>query len=138
MLFLGGDLPNGPTKTTELVTINQPTVREGPELPGYFAYSCSVLVEGNVYLIGGIDTENMLILNTLLMIDVRTSEMIYKRELDYYTFGHACAKITGLNGNKIVVSGGDGVYLSTEIYDINNDIWQHGNIVSLFCSFMQP
>ena len=131
LLFLGGFSPDGSTKTTELVTTNPATVRAGPLLPENFFYTCSVLVEDKVFLIGGIGTENK-----LLMIDVRTSAMTYKSELNHGCHLHACAQITGTNGkNQIVVSGG---YVnqveskSTEIYDIDNDVWQEGKNVSTF------
>ena len=62
------------------------------------------------------------------MIDVRTSVMTYKSELNHGRYYHACAQITGLNGKKqIVVSGGYGADKKTEIYDIDNDDWQEGN-----------
>ena len=132
LLFLGGYLPNGLlTKTTELVTTNPATVRAGPQLPENFYWHCSVLVEDKVFLIGGGSTRNK-----LLMIDVGTSAMTYKSELNHGRHLHACAQITGTNGkNQIVVSGG---YVnqveskSTEIYDIDNDVWQEGKNVSTF------
>ena len=126
MAFLGGVLPIGyPTKTTELVTTNPVTVSEGPLLPENFYGHCSVLVKDNLFLIGGDGTQNK-----LLMIDVRTSVMTYKSELNHARFDHACAQITRPNGKKqIVVSGGyDGIdKKSTEIYDIDDDVWQEGN-----------
>ena len=133
-VFLGGYLPNGPTKTTELVTTNPPTVSKGPQLPENFYWHCSVLVEDKVFLIGGVDTQNK-----LLMIDVRTSVMTYKSELNHGRYDHACAQITGTNGkNQIVVSGGvDGINdKSTEIYNIDADSWEQGIFV-LFNCYMQ-
>ena len=127
-VFLGGYLPGGSTKTTELVTTNPPTVREGPQLPENFVSHCSVLVEDKVFLIGGLGTENK-----LLMIDLRTSAMTYKSELNHGRYYHACAQITGSNGKKlIVVSGGyDGINdKSSEIYHIDNDVWKEGKNVS--------
>ena len=125
-LFLGGYLPGGSTKTTELVTTNPPTVREGPQLPENFDSHCSVLVEDKIFLIGGGSTPNK-----LLMIDVRTSAMTYKSELNHGRYYHACAQITGLNGKKqIVVSGGYGADNTTEIYDIDNNVWKKGKNVS--------
>ena len=127
-LFLGGNLPDGSTKTTELVTTNPATVREGPDLPENFYDHCSVLVEDKVFLIGGLYTQNK-----LLMIDVRTSAMTYKSELNHGRHFHACAQITGSNGKKqIVVSGGYGAdkLNSTEIYDLDDDVWQEGKNVS--------
>ena len=130
LLFLGGILPDAYTKTTELVTTNPPTARAGPELPENFYRHCSVLVEDYVFLIGGVTTQNK-----VLMIDLRTSVMTYKSELNHGRYDHACAQVTGLNGKKqIVVSGGYDVNFieskSTEIYDIDNDIWQEGKNVS--------
>ena len=125
-VFLGGYLPNGPTKTTELVTTNPPTVSKGPQLPENFYWHCSVLVEDKVFLIGGGSTRTK-----LLMIDVRTSVMTYKSELNHGRYYHACAQITGLNGKKqIVVSGGYGADNTTEIYDIDNNVWKKGKNVS--------
>ena len=84
-----------------------------------------MLVQDKVFLVGGQVTENK-----LLVIDVKTSAMTYKSELNHGRYYHACAQITGLNGKKhIVISGGyDGIEKkSTEIYDIDNDVWQEGN-----------
>ena len=102
---------------------------KGPDLPDNFYLHCSVLVEDYVFLIGGVTTRNK-----LLMIDVRTSVMTYKSELTHGRYYHACAQITGSNGNKhIIVSGGyvgSFVSKSTEIYNIETDIWQKGKNVS--------
>ena len=134
MAFLGGVLPIGyPTKTTELVTTNPVTVSEGPLLPENFYGHCSVLVKDNLFLIGGDGTQNK-----LLMIDVRTSVMTYKSELNHGRYWHACAEISGSNGQElVVVSGGYGASKSTEIYDIDNDIWQEGNKVLNFPAIEQ-
>ena len=112
-----------PTKTTEIITYDPPSVKEGPLLPEYFRYHCSVIVDNLVYLIGGFDTRSK-----VLAIDVRTSNMTYKSELNHGRYRHACAKITGSNP-KIIVSGGyyNGNYFkSTEIYNIANDSWENG------------
>ena len=101
-------------------------VKDGPVLPDYFRRHCSVLVEDKIFLIGGVDTQN-----TLLTIDVRTSAMTYKNELNHGRFDHACVQIIGSNGKKqIVVSGGrDGTkHGTTEIYEIEKDIWHQGKI----------
>ena len=134
MAFLGGVLPIGyPTKTTELVTTNPVTVSEGPLLPENFYGHCSVLVKDNLFLIGGDGTQNK-----LLMIDERTSVMTYKSELNHGRYWHACAEISGSNGQElVVVSGGYGASKSTEIYDIDNDIWQEGNKVLNFPAIEQ-
>ena len=110
------------TKTTELITYDPPSVKEGPLLPEEFSYHCSVLVGEFAYLIGGHDTPSK-----VLAIDIRTSDMTYKSELNHGRFYHACAEITGINP-KIIISGGfyDNVSKSTEIYDIANDSWIDG------------
>ena len=124
--MVGGYISDsGLAKRTEIVTIDPPTLREGPLLPNYFVECCSVLVDDKVFLMGGSLTGN----NDLLMIDVRTSEMVYKSELNQGHFAPACAQLTGSNGKKhIVVSGGypSNVAQSTEIYDVDLDIWQKG------------
>ena len=132
LLFVGGFSPIY-TKTTELVTTNPPTAREGPLLPDYFYDFCAVLVQDKVFLIGGHVTENK-----LLVIDVKTSAMTYKSELNHGRYWHACAEISGSNGEEqVVVSGGYGASKSTEIYDIDNDIWQEGNKVLNFPAIEQ-
>ena len=111
------------TKTTELVTYNPPSVKEGPLLPENFYEHCSVVMDSTVYLIGGFDTQSK-----ILAIDIRTSEMTYKSELNHGRKRHACAQITGSNP-KIIVSGGsnnNGDVKSTEIYDNLNDSWEIG------------
>ena len=79
-------------------------------------------MDSTVYLIGGFDTQSK-----ILAIDIRTSEMTYKSELNHGRKRHACAQITGSNP-KIIVSGGDNgnVYKSTEIYNVVNDSWEIG------------
>ena len=96
-------------------------MKEGPKLPEYFYAHCSVLLDNLVYLIGGYDTPSK-----VLAIDIRTSDMTYKSELNHGRDYHACAQITGSNP-KIIVSGGYGNgYKTTEIYDIANDSWENG------------
>ena len=98
-------------------------MKEGPTLPEKFYRHCSVLLDEAVYLIGGGSTPSK-----VLAIDVRTSDMTYKSELNHGRYWHACAQITGSNP-KIIVSGGyyNGNSLkSTEIYDIANDSWENG------------
>ena len=98
-------------------------MKEGPLLPEEFLYHCSVIVEDVTYLIGGDYTRSK-----VLAIDIRTSDMTYKSELNHGRNYHACAQITGSNP-KIIVSGGYfnfDVYKSTEIYDIVNDSWENG------------
>ena len=97
-------------------------MKEGPLLPEAFYYHCSVITGDITYLIGGYDTRSK-----VLAIDIRTSDMTYKSELNHGRYYHACAEISGSNP-KIVVSGGyDGSgYKSTEIYDIANDSWEMG------------
>ena len=84
-----------------------------------FYYHCSVLLDELVYLIGGWVTKSK-----VLAIDIRTSNMTYKSELNHGRSDHACAQITGSNP-KIIVSGG-WASKSTEIYDIANDSWVDG------------
>ena len=92
-----------------------------------------MLVQDKVFLIGGHVTENK-----LLVIDVKTSAMTYKSELNHGRYWHACAEISGSNGEEqVVVSGGYGASKSTEIYDIDNDIWQEGNKVLNFPAIEQ-
>ena len=112
--------------TTEIIAIDPPSVKEGPSLPEEFYGHCSVLVGNKVFLIGGTDTEKK-----VLAIDITTSVMTYKRELNVgHTIGHACAVLTGTDGKtKIIVAGGNG--RTTEIYDIENDYWQLGKKSSL-------
>ena len=97
-------------------------MKEGPLLPENFYRHCSVLLDEAVYLIGGGSTPSK-----VLAIDVRTSNMTYKSELNHGRYRHACAKITGSNP-KIIVSGGSSstVYKSTEIYNVVNDSWENG------------
>ena len=117
------------TKTTELVTYDPPSVKEGPLLPERFYEHCSVIMDSTFYLIGGFETQSK-----ILAIDVRTSEMTYKSELNHGRKRHACAQITGSN-RKIIVSGGsdnNGDVKSTEIYDNLNDSWEIGKKRHLF------
>ena len=110
------------TKTTEIITYDPPSVKEGPLLPEYFRGHCSVLLDEAVYLIGGVNTQSK-----VLAIDIRTSDMTYKSELNHGQDLHACAQITGSNPKIIVSGGSDGNgYKSTEIYDIANDSWENG------------
>ena len=96
-------------------------MKEGPLLPENFYEHCSVIMDHIVYLIGGFATQSK-----ILAIDIRTSEMTYKSELNHGRKRHACAQIIGSNP-KIVVSGGYGNgYKTTEIYDIANDSWEIG------------
>ena len=99
-------------------------MNEGPLLPENFYRHCSVLLDKAVYLIGGGSTPSK-----VLAIDVRTSDMTYKSELNHGRDFHACEKITGTNP-KIIVSGGydrNGHPMkSTEIYNIVNDSWEIG------------
>ena len=108
------------TKTTELVTIDPPSVQAGPQLPLEFLWHCSVLIDNVVYLIGGHKTWK-----TVLAIDVKTSQMTFKSELNNGRLFHACAIIT-VPKPKIVVVGGQHAYRSTEIYDIENNSWEIG------------
>ena len=75
-----------------------------------------------MYLIGGYGTPSK-----VLAIDIRTSDMTYKSELNHGRDDHSCAQITGSNP-KIIVSGGYDVngYNSTEIYNVVNDSWENG------------
>ena len=97
-------------------------MKEGPSLPENFYWHCSVLLDEAVYLIGGGSTPSK-----VLAIDIRTSDMTYKSELNHGRYYHACAQITGSNP-KIIVSGGvdDNGYKTTETYDIANDSWENG------------
>ena len=97
-------------------------MKEGPKLPEYFYGHCSVLLDEAVYLIGGRSTPSK-----VLAIDVRTSDMTYKSELNHGRYWHACAQITRSNP-KIIVSGGidDNGYKTTEIYNVVNDSWENG------------
>ena len=111
------------TKTTELITYDPPSVKEGPLIPEYFNDHCSVLIGDVAYLIGGMNTASI-----VLAINIRTSDMTYKSDLNHGHSNHACAQITGSNP-KIVISGGydgNGDLKSTEIYDIANDSWEMG------------
>ena len=117
------------TKTTELVMYHPASVKEGPLLPENFYEHCSVIMDSTVYLIGGFETQSK-----ILAIDIRSSEMTYKSELNHGRKRHACAQITGLNP-KIIVSGGsnnNGDVKSTEIYDNLNDSWEIGKKGHLF------
>ena len=99
-------------------------MKKGPKLPENFYRHCSVLLDEAVYLIGGGSTPSK-----VLAIDIRTSDMTYKSELNHGRDFHACAQITGSNP-KIIVSGGydrNGHPMkSTEIYNIINDSWEIG------------
>ena len=97
-------------------------MKEGPLLPEYFRDHCSVLIGDFSYLIGGYGTRSK-----VLAIDIRTSDMTYKSELNHGRYYHACAQIIGSNP-KIVVSGGfdDNGYKTTEIYNVVNDSWEIG------------
>ena len=111
------------TKTTEVITYDPPLAKEGPLLLEEFYYHCSVLLDELVYLIGGWVTKSK-----VLAIDIRTSDMTYKSELNHGRYEHACVQIIGSNP-KIVVSGGydgNGYVKSTEIYNIANDSWENG------------
>ena len=124
-IVTGGSAESGPptTKTTEIITYDPPSAKEGPKLPEYFRGHCSVLLDEAVYLIGGVNTPSK-----VLAIDVRTSDMTYKSELNHGRYEHACVQIIGSNP-KIVVSGGydgNGYVKSTEIYNIANDSWENG------------
>ena len=129
MLFFvitGGLVPSsGTPKTTELVGINPPSVKQGPPLPEDFARHCSVLVGDEAYLIGGSLTSKK-----VLAIDIRTSTMTYKSELLYERpFGPTCALIKGSN-SKIVVIGGEDLNspenLPIEVFNIGSSTWSKG------------
>ena len=110
------------TKTTELVTIDPPSVQAGPQLPLKFVQHCSVLIDNVVYLIGGYLTSKK-----VLAIDVKTSQMTFKSELNNGRCFHACAIITEPKP-KIVVVGGQFAYKSTEIYDVEKNSWENGKL----------
>ena len=121
-------------KTTEIVSIDPPISTEGPELPDYFYGHCSVLVNNEVFLIGGIETKTK-----VLAISVKDGSMSYKSPLQIQRFHHSCSTITGNDGyEKIVVTGGccGLAYSSTEIYSVEDDIWTHGKIVINHLEFL--
>ena len=126
--ILGGKV--GPssisTKTTELVTLHPPSVSEGPNLLDNFDRHCSVLVEDQVFLIGGLETEFK-----MLSIRLNDSSMSYKAELQQGRWSHACAKIVGHDSVPlIVVSGGriskNSLTKTTEIYSTKHNSWKIG------------
>ena len=106
---------------TELVTVNPPSVKQGPKLLEEFIFHCSVLVENQVYVIGGFGPAQ----TKVLMIDTTTSAMTYKSQIRNGRYAHSCARITGPDGvNQILVAGGFNGYnylKSTEIYSIDED-----------------
>ena len=114
------------TKATELVTLNPPAVSKGPTLPDNFDRHCSVLVEDQVFLIGGVETKSK-----VLSMKLNDSSMSYKSELNQGRWNLACAKMNGSNMVPLIVVtggriGGNSLTKTTEIYCTKHNAWKFG------------
>ena len=110
------------------MTVDKPSVREGPELPYDYQNHCAVLVKDEVFILGGQSPENVNLAQKMIVaIDVNSFKVIYKGEWNHARKMHSCALITG---NQIVVAGGffgGGIpFSSTEIYSVEDGTWQQG------------
>ena len=110
------------------MTLHPPVVSKGPTLLDNFERHCSVLVNDQVFLIGGVETESK-----VLSMKLNDSNMSYKSELKQGRWNLACAKMNGSNMVPwIVVAGGRirGNFLTktTEIYCTKHNAWKFGKL----------
>ena len=137
-ILIGGVVPSGdfyePTRTTEIVSFDTSSVKEGPMLPDLFYNHCSVSVGDTVYLIGGYETREK-----VLAISLADGSMNYMAPMQTYRGDHTCATMEGPDGDTLIVvaGGNDGTFTKvTEIYSIATNSWKLGiqNVPLVECS----
>ena len=114
LLIMGGSLY---LSTTELLSEDE--FRPGPDLPEGMRAQCSVLVN-STHLIstGGYPNHA-----EVYLLELGTGEWTRLADMEHGRDGHACGLI---NGEEVVVAGGDSSETSSEIFSFKTMSWREG------------
>ena len=129
-------------KTTNLISISPPNAIIGPvKLPEGVYGHCTVLVDEAIYLIGGY-WMNSGTSNNVLSIEIGNGRMTTKTSSTFDRIHHGCAIFRHGNKTYIIVAGSHKGYAryypfskTSEIYDVQNDVWTEGPSLPSSCEF---
>lgn len=106
-------------KTSETVTISPPNAQFGPFLGTPLRGHCAVYINGRIILTGGWYKRK-----NVMSINADNGEISYMSNTTSDHVHHGCASFSNGNKSFVVVAGND---RTTEILDIEANIWTYGN-----------